>query len=143
MDCIFCEIVDGVRESYKVYEDDSLLIILDKYPVSRGHLLVIPKDHYYTLDDVPNNVLSRLWIAASSAAKIYRRELNAPGVNVVTNVGSQAGQVIFHFHIHVIPRWGGYHGFWSGRHALTEEEAQEVLEMWNSVREKFLSLLGG
>ncbi len=143
MNCIFCRIVKGEAPSYTVYEDDETMVFLDIYPVSKGHLLVIPKRHYDTLDDVPNKILSRVWILASAIGKLYRVRFNASGVNIVTNVGRAAGQEVFHFHIHVIPRWGRWTGFWSGRHKLTEDEAKEVMDMWSNSKDELLKILGG
>lgn len=129
MECVFCRIVRGEEGSYTVYKGGGVQVILDKYPVSKGHLLVLSEDHYEGVQEAPPEVLVRVWLVASALARIYRVNLGAPGVNIVTNSGSTAGQVIFHFHVHVIPRWTQPKGFWSGRHELSDEEAKEVLEM--------------
>lgn len=125
--CIFCKIARGEEEAYRVYRGHGLVVILDKYPVSKGHLLVIPEDHYEAVQDTPPRTLAKVWVAASALAHIYRVKLGAPGVKVLTNSGRIAGQVIFHFHVHVIPYWGtaGY----EGRRVLGREEAMGVLEM--------------
>ena len=143
MNCIFCKIVTGEASSHKVYEDEDTMVFLDIFPVSKGHVLVIPKEHYESLTDIPNDVLSKVWIVASSIGKVYRIKFKAPGVNIVTNSGRAAGQEVFHFHVHVIPRWGVWRGFWSGRHRLTPEEAEEVLKMWEKEREYLEELLRG
>ncbi len=129
-ECIFCKILRDEAEGYFIYRGNGIAVILDKYPVSKGHLLVITEKHYDAVQDADPRDALRAWAVASALAGIYRRELKAPGVNLVTNSGRPAGQVIFHFHIHVIPRWSyEYKGFWAGRHALTEEEAADVLEL--------------
>ncbi len=139
--CIFCDIVAGRAESYQVYRGHGVVVILDKYPVSKGHLLVIPEEHYEAVQDTPPRILAKAWVTASALAHIYRKKLGAPGAKVLTNSGRIAGQVIFHFHVHVIPYWG--EGW--GRHTLTREEAEEVLEMlkpYISVVEEYLKDAG-
>ena len=126
MACIFCSIAAGEAESYQVYRGHGLMVILDKYPVSRGHLLVIPVEHYEAVQDTPPRLLAKAWVAASALAHVYRSRLGARGVKVLTNSGRIAGQVIFHFHIHVIPYWGDGQ---LGRGVLTREEALSVLEL--------------
>lgn len=128
--CVFCRIASREAPAYLVYQDDDLSIILDIYPVEKGHLLVISNNHYESIHDTSPSIVSKAFRAAAALARIYREYLNAPGVNVFTNSGRAAGQEVFHFHIHVIPRWRG--GGWrtlTVRHRLTMEEAREVLEM--------------
>ncbi|AFZ70541.1 HIT family hydrolase, diadenosine tetraphosphate hydrolase [Caldisphaera lagunensis DSM 15908] len=129
MGCVFCEISKKEKPAYIIYEDDDIMTILDINPISKGHLLVIPKEHHEGIQDTPVKTLIKAWVTASAFAKIYRVNLNAPGVNVVTNSGSPAGQVIFHFHVHVIPRWDQDGFKKSGRHQLNEKEANEVINM--------------
>jgi len=125
MECVFCRIVEGEEKAYIVYEDRDILVILDKYPISKGHLLVIPKDHYESIVDAPREIVRRVFEIAWVFAKIYRERLQAPGVRVLTNSGRQAGQDIFHFHVHVIPYWSRF----TTRGVLTRREAKEVLAM--------------
>ncbi len=126
--CVFCNIVTGKEEAFRVYEDNSVVVILDKYPVSRGHLLVITRKHYESIHDASPKDVIYAFSVASALARIYRNYLNAKGVNVVTNSGSPAGQMVFHFHIHVIPRWheGGFS--WGHRYILDDKEANEVIK---------------
>jgi len=132
-ECIFCKIVRGEADAYIVYRGHGVTAFLDKFPVSKGHLLVVPDEHYESIHDTPLAKACRVWAVASAIAKYYRVKLGAPGVNLLTNSGSYAGQVIFHFHVHVIPRWGPMRGFFAGRHSLTEEEAREVMGMLEGV----------
>jgi histidine triad (HIT) family protein len=127
--CVFCDIVKGREKAYKIYEDDVVVVILDKYPVTKGHLLVISKKHYESVHDADPKTIVHAFSVASALAKIYRNNLKASGVNVLTNSGEPAGQIVFHFHVHVIPRWhkGGFS--WTSRHLLTEDEANEVINM--------------
>lgn len=145
MECIFCRIVRGEEHSYTLYKGNGVQVILDKYPVSKGHILVLSEEHYESVHDAPPEILSRVWLVASAIAKVYRVHLGAPGVNIVTNSGETAGQVVFHFHVHVIPRWAHMRGFWSGRHELSEEEARDVMEMLKphmTVVDEYLLALG-
>jgi len=142
MACIFCAIVSGEIPSWQVYSDDDALVILDKYPVSKGHLLIIPRKHYQGVEDVPMALADKLWRLSTALAKIYRNELKATGVNVITNSGRPAGQEIFHFHIHVIPRWTeSFKGIFGPRHEVGPEEAEEVLSMWRDRLDSLRKLL--
>jgi histidine triad (HIT) family protein len=145
LECVFCRIVRGEEESYTLYKGNGVQVILDKYPVSKGHLLVLSEEHYEGVHEAPPEVLARVWVVASALARIYRVNLGAPGVNVVTNSGVTAGQVVFHFHVHVIPRWSQVRGFWSGRRELEKGEAEEVLDMikpYATLIEEYLITLG-
>lgn len=124
--CIFCSIVRGELDAYVVYRGHGIMVFLDKFPISKGHLLVIPEKHYESAHDSPARVSATVFAAAAALARIYRRNLGAPGVRIVTNSGRHAGQEVFHFHVHVIPYWSDGK---RGRHVLSEDEAREVLEM--------------
>jgi len=135
MDCVFCRIVRGEAPAWNVYEDDEFVVILDKYPASYGHLLVVSKEHYVNILDAPLEKSVKSFEIATRLAKAWR-ELGAPAVNVVTNAGREAGQMVFHMHIHVIPRWGGSL-IWHGKEELREEVAKEVVEKLRSVLPKY------
>jgi len=125
-DCVFCRIIGGEEGSYKVYEDDHAIIILDKYPVSDGHALVITKRHVEGVDTASPAEAAYAFTLASALARIYKTKMGAYGVNVVTNSGRVAGQEIFHFHIHVIPWWSSERRRWGPRGILTPEKARET-----------------
>ena len=131
MDCIFCRIVKGEAPAWRIHEDEDFVVILDKYPASHGHLLVVSKEHFVNILDAPLEKSAKGFEIATRFAKAWAR-LGAPAVNVVTNAGREAGQVVFHMHIHVIPRWGGKL-LWHGREEIKEEEAREVVEKLRSV----------
>ncbi|MGC9118406.1 MAG: HIT family protein [Thermoproteus sp.] len=130
MDCIFCKIVRGEAPAWRVYEDDDVVVILDKYPASYGHLLVVTKAHYESVIDTPDDLVAKSFAVAAKFAKIWKK-LGARGVNIVTNAGRDAGQMIFHYHVHVIPRWGDKL-LWHGRDEIKEETAREVVEKLKS-----------
>ncbi|MEM3996977.1 MAG: HIT family protein [Pyrobaculum sp.] len=135
MDCIFCKIARGEAPAWRVYEDEEFLVILDKYPASYGHLLVVPKEHFTNVIDVPVDKAKRGFEIATRLAKAWAK-LGARGVNIVTNAGREAGQVVFHFHIHVIPRWGGPLT-WHGREEIKESEAREVVDKLTSILHEY------
>jgi len=116
-------------------------------------LLVISRDHYESVDSAPPEAVSRAFLVAAAVTRYLRERLGAPGVNVVTNSGAQAGQVVFHFHVHVIPRWrdcpppifsdeGVDVSRVARRHRLTEEEAREVLSGLRGLPEFIRGYLG-
>ncbi len=105
--CIFCRIVRGEVPAHKVYEDDKVVAFLDIYPINPGHTLIVPKQHYERLEDVPEDVLAAMMRAAARLAPAVLRATGAQGYNLVVNVGRAAGQEIMHVHLHLIPRREG------------------------------------
>ncbi len=104
--CIFCKIAKKEVEAYVVYEDEKVIAFLDIRPLSRGHTLVIPKEHYESFLEVPEEIAANLMKAVKAVCE-RASKLGAEGFNIVTNVGKAAGQEIMHAHIHVIPRYSG------------------------------------
>lgn len=105
MECVFCNIRDRKAEAEIVFEDEHILAFLDIQPVNFGHTLVIPKNHYDNFLTVPKDELNRLIHATQFITGVVKRSLNADGFNVISNNGNSAGQSIFHFHFHIIPRF--------------------------------------
>lgn len=105
MECIFCNIRDGKAEAEIIFEDENILAFLDIQPVNYGHTLVIPKKHYDNFLTVPKDEIGKLTHAAQFIAGIVKRSLNADGFNVISNNGTSAGQSVYHFHFHIIPRF--------------------------------------
>ncbi|MCG2887933.1 MAG: HIT family protein [Sulfolobales archaeon] len=107
--CIFCAIISRKLDGYIVYEDEKAVAILDKFPVSPGHTLVMPRAHYSDYLDAKEDEITYLALITKKLAKRIMQRLGADGVRILTNVGASAGQAIFHLHIHIIPTWGsGY-----------------------------------
>ncbi len=102
--CVFCDL-DTMRKHGIFYEDEHCIAILDKFPISRGHSLVIPKGHFENMLEAPDEVVKSVYTAANKVAKKIMGELHPGGMNVTTNIGSLGGQYIMHFHVHVIPRY--------------------------------------
>lgn len=107
MDCIFCKIVRGDIPAHIVYEDDATLAFLDISPAARGHALVIPREHTPDLFGAPDETLSAVTQAVQQVGRRLQQVLQPDGLNVIQNNGSAAGQSVFHYHVHLIPRWEG------------------------------------
>ena len=106
-DCIFCKIVKGKIPCQKIYENDKVFAFLDIMPIHKGHTLVIPKEHHETLLDMPDDTLAELAKVAKKVSKAVKKATGADGFNIGQNNGAAAGQAVFHFHLHVIPRFNG------------------------------------
>jgi histidine triad (HIT) family protein len=104
-DCIFCKIVAGELPSARVDEDEHTIAFMDINPWTRGHALVIPRNHSKDLLEVGDEDLHRTATAAKRLAARMKERLDADGVNLLNACGEAAWQSVFHFHIHVIPRW--------------------------------------
>jgi len=106
-DCIFCKMAAGEIAVAKIYEDDVVLAFLDIGPVSDGHTLVIPKEHFERLHDCPAEFLGRVASRLGKIAKAVAAGMNSEGYNVLCNNGRAAGQLVEHLHFHIIPRNAG------------------------------------
>lgn len=106
-DCIFCKIVAGQIPSHTLYEDDRVYSFLDIGPLARGHCLVIPKDHYTTIDQMPDELAAACASVVPRLSRAIMAVTGASGWNVLQNNGAVAGQVVDHLHFHIIPRCEG------------------------------------
>lgn len=104
-DCIFCKIVNGEIPSKTIYEDDMFRVILDLGPASKGHALLMPKDHAANLYELPDETAGKALILAKKLATQMTEKLKCDGFNLVQNNGEVAGQTVHHFHLHLIPRY--------------------------------------
>ena len=105
MDCIFCKIANGEIPSTTLYEDNDFRVILDVNPASKGHTLILPKKHAENLYDLPDETASKALVLAKNMASKIEKALECDGLNLVQNNGETAGQTVFHFHMHIIPRY--------------------------------------
>ena len=110
-DCIFCKIAEGIIPSHKIYEDDDVLAFLDISQVTPGHTLVISKKHYDNFLTAEKDTMHKVMDVAQRIGQAEMSILGAKGVNILTNVNKEAGQSVFHFHVHVIPRYIANEGF--------------------------------
>jgi histidine triad (HIT) family protein len=104
-DCIFCKIINGELESKKVYEDDFVLAFANINPVSPGHTLVVPKEHCENILDISKESLEKVIEVSRELSKKLKADLSASGINVLHAAGKDAQQSVFHFHIHLVPRY--------------------------------------
>lgn len=104
-DCIFCKLANGIIPTNSIYEDDEFNVILDAGPATRGHALIIPKEHYANIYELPDETASHALVLAKKMASHMTDKLHAEGFNIVQNNGELAGQTVFHFHMHLIPRY--------------------------------------
>ncbi|MBD3318306.1 HIT domain-containing protein [Candidatus Woesearchaeota archaeon] len=125
MDCLFCKIAKKEMPSEVLYEDDDIFCFLDIRPINKGHALIIPKQHHENLFDTPDDLLSKLIITAKKLGKVILNTVQADGLNLGMNNKPAAGQVIFHTHLHVMPRFeDDGHTHWKGKETTkTEREA--------------------
>ena len=106
-DCIFCKLANGVFETNKIYEDDEFTVILDAAPATRGHALILPKEHYDNIYELPEETAGKAFKLARKLAAHMTDKLKCDGFNIVQNNNEAAGQTVFHFHMHLIPRYKG------------------------------------
>lgn len=104
-DCIFCKIADGQIPSCTVYEDEDFRVILDIAPAAKGHALILPKNHYDDLWALGEAESAKIMKLAAAVSKAQKEVMACDGINVLQNNGPAAGQSVFHFHMHLIPRY--------------------------------------
>ncbi len=110
-DCIFCKIANHEIPSSTIYEDDDVIAFLDISQTTKGHALVIPKEHFDNFLAVDKETMHKVMDVAQRIGQADIAVLGAKGVNVLTNVNKEAGQSVYHFHVHVIPRYAKKEGF--------------------------------
>ncbi len=103
--CIFCKLANGVFPTNSIYEDDEFNVILDLSPATKGHALILPKEHYKNLYEIPDETAAKAMKLAKKMASKMTEKLQADGFNLVQNNNEVAGQTVFHFHMHLIPRY--------------------------------------
>ncbi|HIY54828.1 MAG TPA: HIT family protein [Candidatus Dorea merdavium] len=126
--CIFCKLANGDIPTATLYEDDDFRVILDAGPASKGHALILPKEHYKNLYELDDEIAAKALVLAKKMITKLTDVLGCDGYNIVQNNGEVAGQTVFHFHIHLIPRYEGDKvglGWKMGE--LTDEVRDEIL----------------
>ncbi len=104
-DCIFCKIANGEIPSKTLYEDDAFRVILDISPASKGHAIILPKNHAANIYELSNEDAGKIMIVAKKVATVLKEVLACDGMNILQNNGEAAGQTVFHLHVHLIPRY--------------------------------------
>ncbi len=130
--CIFCKIANGEIPAATLYEDEDFRVILDLGPASKGHALILPKTHAANIYEISDEMAAKAMILAKKMATKMTDVLKCDGFNIVQNNGEQAGQTVFHFHMHLIPRYKGDQvGITWKPGTLTDEMKNEILEKMN------------
>ena len=128
VDCIFCKLANGEIPTATLYEDDEFRVILDAGPATKGHALILPKEHYRNLYDLDDKLAADAILLAKKMVNQMRPIFKCDGYNVVQNNEEAAGQTVFHFHMHLIPRYEGDDaGFGWKTHELTDADRDEIL----------------
>ena len=104
-DCIFCRIISGEIPSTTIYENSKFKVIMDIAPANKGHVLILPKEHYDNIYDIDTATAGELFELAVMTARALKSVLGCDGMNILQNNGTVAGQTVFHFHMHIIPRF--------------------------------------
>ncbi len=132
--CIFCKIANGEIPSTSIYEDDAFKVILDLGPATKGHALILPKDHAADLFELPQDTAKKAMALAKRLGRQMVENLKADGLNLVQNNGEAAGQTVKHFHLHLIPRYkdDGQHILWNPG----EVSKEEMEEIKNTIQQK-------
>lgn len=126
-DCIFCKLANGIIPTNAIYEDDDFKVILDLSPATRGHALILPKEHADNLFELPDETAKKLLPLAKKLANNMAQKLQMDGMNLVQNNGEVAGQTVMHFHLHMIPRYkeDGQHISWNPT-SPSEQELADI-----------------
>lgn len=122
-DCIFCKLANGVFPTNSIYEDENFNVILDVGPATKGHALILPKNHYANIYELPEDTAGEVMKLAKKMATHMTEKLNCDGFNLIQNNGEVAGQTVFHFHYHLIPRYkdDNQHMLWEPTSPSAEE----------------------
>jgi len=107
MDCIFCKIAKGEIDSAKIWENEDVMAFLDASPDTKGHCLVVPKKHFEDIFDIDREILKKIIVAVQDISVKIKESLGALGVNIASNNKGISGQIVPHFHMHIIPRYEG------------------------------------
>jgi histidine triad (HIT) family protein len=123
---IFTEIIEGKRPGFIIFEDDSHVAILDKYPIDTGHSLVMPKTPYEKITDMPKNEVSELFSLVPEIANAILKATGAVAFSIAQNNGKEAKQIIPHVHVHIIPRYADKATLWTKRGIPSNDELEEL-----------------
>jgi histidine triad (HIT) family protein len=131
--CIFCKIANGEISSHTLYEDEDFKVIFDLGPATRGHAIIIAKEHAENIYELDEKVASKVFVLAKKMATVMTEAFKCDGFNIVQNNGKCAGQSVFHFHMHLIPRYVDDHAieFWKAG----ETTEDKLIELENKVKE--------
>lgn len=129
MNCIICDIISRKKPAHFIYEDETHLAIMDKYPIQPGHALVIPKMHHEKITDMMPESVAELFSRVPIIAKGILSATGASGFNIGNNNGISANQIIPHVHVHIIPRYRKPGNPWKSRMIVSDKELQELTQI--------------
>lgn len=133
-DCIFCKLANGEIPTATLYEDNDFRVILDLGPASKGHALILPKEHYDNLYELDDETASKVLVLAKKMITRMTKALGCDGYNLVQNNGEAAGQTVHHFHLHLIPRYKDDQvGLGWNMGKLTDEDKEEILTKFHEM----------
>jgi len=129
-DCIFCKLANGVFDTNTLYEDGDFRVIFDIQPATKGHVLILPKEHYENIFEIPEELVTKAFVLAKKVAPKLKEITGCDGVNILQNNGEAAGQTVFHFHIHIIPCYDKKIISWK-HEELDQNYVDEVIAKFN------------
>jgi len=133
-DCIFCKLANGDIPTNTIYENEEFRVIMDASPATKGHALVLPKDHYADIYEIDPDVLGRAIQVGQKVVKHATKVLGCEGYNLVQNNGAVAGQTVFHFHLHLIPRYEDMDNSEMLKWASADMDADEIKALTETLR---------
>ena len=126
--CIFCDMISGKCPYYEIYHDSNIIAILDKYPIDKGHSLVITKKPYEKLTDMTSQEVAELFSKIPKIANGIIKATNADAFSIAQNNGKAAKQIIPHVHVHIIPRYNDTGTLWLKRKILEDDKLDELAQ---------------
>jgi len=128
MDCIFCEIIQGTRKGHFIYEDENYVAFLDRYPIDKGHSLVLPREHHEQVTDMTPEKVGELFSIVPKIAKAVVNTTKADAFSMAQNNGRAAKQIVPHVHVHIIPRFNDRGTVWTKRDIAKDDELEILAE---------------
>ena len=126
--CIFCDVIDGKLPSHMIYDDDDCLAILDRYPIDKGHSLIITRQHYEKITDMSIDDVSKLFSKVPKIINAIIKATGADAFSIAQNNGKSAKQIIPHVHVHLIPRYNTTGTLWTKRKIMSDDELKQLAE---------------
>ncbi len=128
MNCIFCEIIQGTRKGHFIYEDENYVAFLDRYPIDKGHSLVLPREHHEQVTDMNPEKVGELFSIVPKIAKAVVNTTKADAFSMAQNNGRAAKQIVPHVHVHIIPRFNDRGTIWTKRDIAKDDELEILAE---------------
>ena len=128
MACIFCDIIQGKKQGHFIYEDDTHVAFLDKYPIDHGHSLVLPREHFEKVTDMTADKVGDLFSKVPKIAKAIIQTTNADAFSMAQNNGRAAKQIVPHVHVHIIPRFNDKGTIWTKRESGNDDALKILAE---------------